>query len=51
MIVMYNFIAVLMIALLVKLGIEYTDYEEYFVALGVIDIVYLVCLFGYMLAG
>ena len=51
MIVAYNFLAVILIALVAKLGINYTDYEEFFVALGVVDVVYLVCVLGYMLVG
>jgi hypothetical protein len=48
MIVLYNIIVVFVLALIVKLGVTYTDYEEYFVALGVIDIVYLSCVIMYI---
>lgn len=49
MIVLYNIISVIVIAFISWLGIKFTDKEEYFVALGVIDIVYLFCVFGYMI--
>lgn len=48
MIVLYNLLVILVMAFIVKLGITYTDYEEIFVAIGVIDIVYLVCLLFYV---
>ena len=38
-----------LIAFISWLGIKFTNKEEYFVALGVIDIVYLFCVFGYMI--
>lgn len=49
MIVLYNLLAVVVVALVVKLGITYTDYEEIFVALGVVDIVYLFCILFYII--
>ena len=49
MIVAYNLLVVFLVALVVKLGITYTDYEEIFVALGVVDIVYLICLLFYII--
>lgn len=49
MIVLYNLLAVVVVALVVKLGITYTDYEEVFVALGVVDIVYLICILFYII--
>ena len=49
MIVGYNLLVVFLVALVVKLGITYTDYEEIFVALGVVDIVYLICILFYII--
>lgn len=51
MMVMYNILAVLFIALVVKLGITYTDYEEYFVMIGVVDIIYFIGIVFYMMFG
>lgn len=48
---LYNLLAVLVVAVIVKLGVKYTDYEEIFVAMGVVDIVYLCCVIIYMLVG
>lgn len=49
MIVMYNILAVIALAIIVKLGITYTDYEEYFVMIGVVDIIYFICVLFYMM--
>lgn len=49
MIVLYNLVIILTIALITKLGIKYTDYEEYFVTLGVLDIIHFICLLFYVL--
>jgi|LauGreDrversion4_2_1035121.scaffolds.fasta_scaffold64248_6 hypothetical protein len=49
MIVLYNFLIVIIVAIITWLGIKFTNLEEYFVALGVINIVYLICVFVYML--
>ena len=49
MIVAYNLLVVFLVALVVKLGITYTEYEEVFVALGVVDIVYLFCIIFYII--
>ena len=49
MIVLYNILFVVLIAIVTWLGIKFSDREEYFVALGVIDIVYLIVVFGYMM--
>lgn len=49
MMVAYNLLVVFLLALVVKLGITYTDYEEIFVALGVVDIVYLICILFYII--
>jgi len=46
---MYNILAVLFIALVVKLGITYTDYEEYFVMIGVLDVLYFIVILFYMM--
>ena len=49
MIVLYNILFVVLIAIITWLGIKFSNREEYFVALGVIDIVYLIGVFGYMM--
>ena len=49
MIVLYNIVFVILIAIVTWLGIKFSNREEYFVALGVIDIVYLIVVFGYMM--
>jgi len=49
MIVLYNILFVVLIAIITWLGIKFSNREEYFVALGVIDIVYLIVVFGYMM--
>lgn len=49
MMVMYNILVVLFIALVVKLGITYTDYEEYFVMIGVLDVLYFIVILFYMM--
>lgn len=49
MIVLYHIVFVILIAIVTWLGIKFSDREEYFVALGVIDIVYLIVVFGYMM--
>lgn len=49
MIVLYNILFVVLIAIITWLGIKFSNREEYFVALGVIDIVYLIVVFGYMI--
>jgi hypothetical protein len=48
MIVLYNVVIIILLSLFVKLGVTYTNYEEYFVALGVINIIYLICLILYI---
>ncbi len=48
MIVLYNFLIVIIVAIITWLGIKFTNSEEYFVAIGVIDIIYLICVFVYM---
>lgn len=48
MMVLYNLLVMLVIALVVKLGITYTDYEEYFVMIGVLNVIYLICLVIYV---
>lgn len=50
MTVAYHVIIIIAIALVVKLGVKYTDYEEYFVTLGVLDIIYLICVFFYIVS-
>lgn len=49
MIVLYHIVFVILIAIVTWLGIKFSDREEYFVALGVIDIVYLIVVFAYMM--
>ena len=48
MIVLYNILFVILVAVVSWLGIKFSNIEEYFVALGVIDVVYLIVVFGYM---
>ncbi len=50
MTVAYHVLIIIAIALVVKLGVKYTDYEEYFVTLGVLDIIYLICVFFYIVS-
>jgi hypothetical protein len=49
MIVLYNILFVILVAVVSWLGIKFSNIEEYFVALGVIDVVYLIVVFGYMM--
>lgn len=50
MTVAYHLVIIIAIALVVRLGVKYTDYEEYFVTLGVLDIIYLICVFFYIVS-
>ena len=50
MTVAYHVLIIIAIALVVKLGVKYTDYEEYFVTLGVLVIIYLICVFFYIVS-
>jgi hypothetical protein len=51
MIVVYNILVIIAVAIIVKLGTTYTDYEEYFVMIGVVDIIYFICVLFYMMFG
>ena len=49
MIVLKHFLAIIIIGIISLIGIKKTSYEEYFVALMVINIVYLIIVIFYMI--